>query len=57
MPDMSGTEATHIIGATTQNDEETRAACMLAGMNEFLHKPLGLLNLAHQIGTAVPRAA
>ncbi|MCM5678241.1 response regulator [Schlegelella sp. S2-27] len=72
MPDMSGIEATqrlrrmeahqtsdalHIIGATTQNDEETRAACMLAGMNGFLHKPLGPLNLAHQIGTAVPRAA
>jgi len=72
MPGMSGIEATqrlrrmeahgrcealHIIGAATQNDEETREACMLAGMNGFLHKPLGLWNLAHQIGTAVPGAA
>lgn len=72
MPEMSGIEATqrlrrmeahqtceplHIVGATTQNDEETRAACMRAGMNGFLHKPLGLLNLAHQISRAVPRAA
>ena len=72
MPGMDGIEATqrlrrmeahhacealHIIGATTQNDEHTRLTCLQAGMSGFLHKPLGLLNLAHQMRRAVPQAA
>ncbi|MCM5680663.1 response regulator [Schlegelella sp. S2-27] len=64
MAEMGGIEATQrlrrmeahdqcepltIVAATTQFDEETRTACLQAGMNGFMRKPFALMNLAQQM--------
>lgn len=44
-----------IVAATTQFDEETRDACLRAGMNGFMRKPFALMNLAQQLAQAAAR--
>lgn len=68
MPGMDGLEATrlirgcgmhppHIIALTANAFESDRRACLDAGMDDFLAKPMDARQLAAKLALAVPRPA